>query len=75
MHLPSLMQILGVGVTDGVLLDGYVSVTLVSMSLRFGSLLNSTICLFVNSCPQSALLVNIFQFMWVMFFMLGLQGL
>ena len=54
---------------------GYMSVALVSMSLRFGSLLNPTIGLLVNSCPQSALLVIMFQFLWIMFLMLGLEGL
>ena len=54
------MQILGVGLSVGVLLGGYISVALESMSLRLWRLLNLTIGLFVNNCPQSALLVIIF---------------
>ena len=70
MHLPSLVQIFGMGVAN-VLSTG----ALVSISLRFGSLLNPTIGLLVNSWPQSALLVMMFQFLWIMFLMFGLQGL
>ena len=66
---------LGVGVEVVFCTGGYISEALVSMSLRLGSLLNPTIGLLVNSCPQSALLVIMFQFLWIMFLMLGLQGL
>ena len=50
---------------------GYMSGALVSIS----GLLNPTIGLLANSCPQSVLLVIMFQFLLIMFLMLGLQGL
>ena len=66
-HLPSLVQILGVGVTGDLFSGWYVSVALVSMSLRCGSLLNPIIGSLVKSCPQSALSVIMFQFLRMMF--------
>ena len=47
---------------------------LVSLSLRFGSLLNPTMGLSLNIGPQSWLFVIIFQFLWINSFMLGLPG-
>ena len=74
-HLPNLVQMPGMGVGVVFCTGGYMSEALVSMSLILGSLLNPTIGLLVNSCPQSALLVIMFQFLWIIFLMLGLHGL
>ena len=58
---------LGVGVVTVLFTGGYMSVALVSIS----GLLNPTIGLLANSCPQSVLLVIMFQFLWIMFFDVG----
>ena len=64
-HLPSLVQ---TGTCCGAILvswGGYTVFELVSMSLRFGSLLNPTIGFVVKIGPQSGLLEIIFQFLWI----------
>ena len=66
MHLPNLVQMVGFGVVVGVFSWGggwgwYAIEASVSMSLRFGNLLDPTIALFLNSSPQSGLLLIIFQ--------------
>ena len=73
-HLPNLVHMVGFSGTVWTVSGGYFNDALVSMSLRFGSLLKPTIRLFVNKLPQSELLVITFQFLWMMLLLFGFQG-
>ena len=63
MHLPNLLEIGGLDESVRVSGEGYVINALVSISLRFGSLLNLSSGFSLNNSPQSGLLLNIFQFL------------
>ena len=75
MHLPSLVQIGGLSGGSTVVARGYLIDAFVNMSLRFGNLLKPTSGLSLNNCPQSGLLLRIFQFLWIIFLMFGVLGL
>ena len=74
-HLPSLVQTVGLCTLVFVLVGGYCIEAFVSMSLRFGSLLKPITGLSLNRWPQSGLLLIIFQFLCIMFLMSGFDGL
>ena len=74
-HLPNLVQIGTCCEVDILSWGGYTVVELVSISLRFGSLLNPTIDLVVKIGPQSGLLEIMFQFLWIISLMFRLEGL
>ena len=75
MHLPNLVQISGLGVWVISWVGGYLILTFVSLSLKFGNLLKPIMGLSSNVDPQSELLVMIFQFLWITLLMFGLLGL
>ena len=60
MHLPSLVQCLGMICFIDISLTGYVMVALIRRSLRFGNLLKPTIGLSLNVWTQSLLYSIIF---------------
>ena len=62
-HLPNLVQTGACCEVDVYSWGGYTVVELVSMSLKFGSLLNPTIDSVVKIDPQSGLLEIMFQFL------------
>ena len=77
LHLPSLVQTVGLCILVFVSVGGYCIEAFVNMSLRFGSLLKPITGLSLNMLPQSAygLLLIIFQFLCIMFLISGFDGL
>ena len=75
MHLPSLVQCLGMICFVGISLTGYVMDALVRRSLRFGNLLKPTIGLSLNVWTQSLLCSIIFQLLCMKPRMFGFMGL
>ena len=67
-HFPNLVHTVGFGVILSSDSGGYLSVAFASVSLRLGNLLKPTIGLLLNWFP-------LFQFLWMMSLMFGLQGL
>ena len=75
MHLPNLVQTGTYCGDDSFCWRGYTVTELVSISLKFGSLLNPAIGLVVKIGPQSGLFKIIFQFLWIISLILGFEGL
>ena len=75
LHLPSLVQTVGLCILVFVSVGGYCIEAFVNMSLRFCSLLKPITGLSLNRLPQSGLLLIIFQFLCIMFLISGFDGL
>ena len=75
LHLPSLVQIFGMGSVVTVSVGGKSMVELVMRSLKLGNLLYPIIGGLGNKSPQSVLLLIMFQFLIISFLISGLDGL
>ena len=74
-HLPNLVETGTYCGRDSFCWGGYTVIELVSISLKFESLLSPTIGLAVKIGPQSGLFEIIFQFLWIISLILGFEGL
>ena len=74
-HLPSLVQIGGLGSLLTSVGGGYKTVALVSKSLEFGNLLKPMMGFYLNIDPQSMLFIIMSQFLWIIFLIFRLHGL